>query len=91
MMFPNKEMYKSDNIEPYLGDKQRVKYMDDLQKGKADLKDHERYMYGGTYNRKFYTDNEDRKIDSMREEQRLMERDAQRQIDRIMKQQKQEN
>merc|ERR1712086_356156 len=78
---PIEDEFKTDNIDPYLGDKKRIQYRKDLQTGMAKPEDFERYIYGGTYDRKFFTDDTDRQIDEARARLDQWERAAKGNID----------
>ena len=49
-----------------LPNQKKEKYFRDLQKGMAKPEDFERYIYGGNYDRKFYTDTIDKQEDQAR-------------------------
>ena len=59
-MTPNKEHHSTDNLEKLMPDRARNQFYQDVKTGQADVKDFERYIYGGTYQNKNITDARDR-------------------------------
>ena len=63
-LHPDSDMLATKNLDALLPGARRDKFYKDLAKGLAKPEDFERYVYGGNYGRKFYTDDRDKMEDS---------------------------
>ena len=73
---PDSDYLSTDNLEKLLPHQRREKFYKDVEKGMARPEDFERYVYGGNYDRKFYTDSRDRIEDKARATLNEWENDA---------------
>ena len=71
-----------------LHEKKVRKYYDDMKAGLAKPEDFERYLYGGNYDRKFFHDDRDAIEDQARNKLREWEADVDKQIDRVIQEEK---
>ena len=87
-MNPTEIQYKTDNFDKLDGKKKADMYYRDLNKGMADPKDFERYIYGGNYDRKFYHDDRDAVEDKVRGQIQNWDNDAKDMIEKLNMQKK---
>ena len=58
-MLPDDKGLSTDNLDKLLPNQKREKFYRDVEKGLVRPEDFERYIYGGTHDRKFYHDERD--------------------------------
>ena len=74
--FYPEDTYKTDNLDPLVPRHRTEQYHKDLARGLAKPEDFERYVYGGTYDRKAGTDDRDRLEDRVEAKYRQWNEDA---------------
>ena len=79
---PDADYLPTNNLDKLLPNQKREKFFMDLKKGMANKEDFERYIYGGNYDRKFFTDERDKLEDKARDQLREWEDDAKFQVER---------
>ena len=74
--------YRTDNFERTSNAKKREKYYNDLKSGMAKPEDYERFVYGGSNNKKFFTDEQDKLDEKATEKIRQWEEETRDEISR---------
>ena len=68
VLHPTADYLPTNNLDKLMPTQRRDKFFKDLEKGMANKEDFERYIYGGNYDRKFYTDERDKMEDKARDQ-----------------------